>query len=174
MIHVSTLILRSSFWVLLLTLSTSLHAAMLHVDQANPNASDSAKGTLEQPFKTINAAAQIATKGDTVIVHPGVYREHVAPGKTGSGVTYISAVRHRAYIKGSDVWTPQWKPVADHEDVYVAPLEASLFTGRRNPFLRTISVSSKDKSTEARPVADDAAQWPITLGQLFVDGTELL
>ena len=170
MIHVSTLILRSSFWVLLLTLSTSLHAAMLHVDQANPNASDSAKGTLEQPFKTINAAAQIATKGDTVIVHPGVYREHVAPGKTDSGVTYISAVRHRAYIKGSDVWTPQWKPVADHEDVYVAPLEASLFTGRRNPFLRTISVSSKDKSTEARPVADDAAQWPITLGQLFVDG----
>lgn len=168
--QLSSLILRASFFACVLIMGTSLHAAMLHVDQANPNASDTAAGTLDAPFKTINAAAQIAVKGDTVIVHPGVYREHVAPGKTGSGVTYISAIRHKAILKGSDVWTPKWEAVAEHADVYVAPLDGKLFEGRRNPYLRTISVSSKDKSVEARPVADDATQWPITLGQLFVDG----
>lgn len=166
----TTLILRTCVLIALLTMGTSVHAAMLHVDQMNPNAADTAKGTLEQPFKTINAAAQIAVSGDTVIVHPGIYREHVAPGAKGSGVTYIAAVRHQAIIKGSDVWSPRWEAVKDQANVYVAPLDASLFAGRRNPYLRTISVSSKDKSVESRPVADDVAQWPLTLGQLFVDG----
>lgn len=36
-------------------------------------------GTLERPFRTIQAVANIARSGDTVTVYEGVYRECVNP-----------------------------------------------------------------------------------------------
>jgi hypothetical protein len=162
--------MRSMVLGLIVAMNGSVQAAMLHVDQHHPQASDTNDGSSDKPFKTINAAAQIAVSGDTVLVQPGVYREHIAPGKNGSGVTYISAKRHQAIVKGSDVWTPDWKPVADQTNVYIAPLDDALFAGRRNPYLRTISVSSKDKSSASRPIEEGVTDWPLSLGQLFVDG----
>ncbi len=170
MFKMKSLILRSTLLYLVLACCSTMQAAMLHVDQNHAKASDSNDGSTAAPFKTINAAAQVAVSGDTVLVHPGVYREHIAPGATGSGVTYISAKRHQAIVKGSDIWTPNWKPVEDQSNVYIAPLDDALFAGRRNPYLRTISVSSKDKSKASRPVEEGVTQWPLTLGQIFVDG----
>ncbi|MBY8968245.1 DUF1565 domain-containing protein, partial [Algiphilus sp. NNCM1] len=44
-----------------------------------PTGSDAACGDAEHPFATISKAAQMASPGDTVIVHEGVYREQVDP-----------------------------------------------------------------------------------------------
>ena len=40
-----------------------------------PTGSDAACGDAEHPFATISKAAQMASPGDTVIVHEGVYRD---------------------------------------------------------------------------------------------------
>jgi hypothetical protein len=50
--------------------------AQLHVSVTG---SDGADGSEQQPFATINHAAQVAQPGDTVVVHEGVYREWVSP-----------------------------------------------------------------------------------------------
>ena len=48
-----------------------------------PTGSDAACGDAEHPFATISKAAQMASPGDTVIVHEGVYREQVDPKRGG-------------------------------------------------------------------------------------------
>jgi len=48
------------------------------VNQKHRLASDENPGTAQRPLKTINAAAQIAQPGDTVLVRAGTYRERVA------------------------------------------------------------------------------------------------
>ncbi len=57
----------------------------LHVNNQSPRASDQSDGTLAQPFKTINAAAQVATPGTKVLIHSGTYRETVQPAMGGLG-----------------------------------------------------------------------------------------
>ena len=61
---------------LCLWISGNLAAKEYHV---SPQGSDADAGTLTQPFRTINRAAQLALPGDTVTVHEGVYREWVNP-----------------------------------------------------------------------------------------------
>ena len=57
----------------------------IHVDNKNPQASDENDGTASKPFKTINAAAQMATPGTRVLIHGGTYRETVQPAMGGLG-----------------------------------------------------------------------------------------
>lgn len=54
--------------------SVAVSAATLVVDQS---------GKEPGAFRTINEAAEKAGAGDTVLVYPGVYREHVAPVRGG-------------------------------------------------------------------------------------------
>lgn len=60
-----------------------------------PTGSDVACGDAEHPFATISKAAQMASPGDTVIVHEGVYREQVNPRRGGLSeherITYCGA-----------------------------------------------------------------------------------
>lgn len=68
-------------------------------------ASRSGSGSKSSPFKTINAAAQIALPGDEVIVAPGIYREHVNPKNSGTEelpIVYRSAERGKAVITGAE------------------------------------------------------------------------
>lgn len=55
----------------------------IHVDNQNSLASDENDGSALKPFKTINAAARIATPGTRVMIHKGVYRETVSPEQGG-------------------------------------------------------------------------------------------
>lgn len=43
----------------------------LHVDCNNPRASDYNDGSEDRLFKTINAAAQVATPGTRILIHEG-------------------------------------------------------------------------------------------------------
>ena len=68
--------------------------------------SDSNPGTAEQPFLTINKAAQQAHAGDVITVREGIYREWVKPLRGGKGedarITYRAAEGEDVRILGSE------------------------------------------------------------------------
>ena len=85
-------------------------ASVLHVATSG---SDTADGTEERPFRTINRAAGVAQPGDTVVVHGGEYREWVQPRAGGLSdsrrITYQAAPGEHVVIKGSErvrTWEP--------------------------------------------------------------------
>ena len=85
----------------------------IHVDNKNPRASDQNGGTISQPFKTINAAAQMATPGTRVLIHAGTYRETVQPAMGGLGpekmISYEAYQGEEVIIKAS-VEVKEFKP----------------------------------------------------------------
>lgn len=123
----------------------------LYVDCENPKASDSNDGTKEQPFKTIQAAADVATPGTHVWISDGVYRECVRPKKGGDGadsmICYEAVNKGKAIIKASEHVTEfapshQWSlwgfddPAGmsyDHIKIYEHKLSPDMFRGY-NPF----------------------------------------
>lgn len=68
--------------------------------------SDRNNGSAENPFLTIQRAADVAAAGDTVIVHEGEYREWVRPRNSGLSencrITYAAAEGEHVTIKGSE------------------------------------------------------------------------
>jgi hypothetical protein len=111
-------------------MSSELHVAL--------TGADSADGTAEQPFRTINRAAALAQPGDTVIVHGGEYREWVKPQRGGLSdlrrITYTAAPGEHVVIKGSEVVTG-WTQVDG--DVWTVALPNALF-GSFNPFAEEV------------------------------------
>ena len=94
---------------------------------------DANLGTAEQPFLTINHAAQLAVAGDTVTVHASVYREWVSPANGGTEdarIIYQSAGDGEVVISGAEQ-VKGWKN--EGGQVWSAEVGNSLFT-HRNPF----------------------------------------
>jgi len=81
----------------------------IHVNKNHPTADDSNAGSMDAPFKTIQAAAQLATPGTRVLIHGGEYREWVHPLYGGTDAEHM--VCYEAYgdgeviIKASEVVT---------------------------------------------------------------------
>ena len=103
-----------------------------YVDQ---KVSKSGNGEKTSPFQTIQEAAEIAGKGDQVLVAPGVYREHLKPRR--SGVTYRSLISRRAVISGAEPIGP-WKQSETNPNVWTARVDNRLF-GDWNPFAEEVS-----------------------------------
>ncbi len=106
-----------------------------------PTGSDAACGDAEHPFATISKAAQMASPGDTVIVHEGAYREQVDPKRGGLSeherITYCGAEGEaRPVIKGSEC-VRGWTELADHPHVWTVMLDNTMF-GDFNPFATPI------------------------------------
>ena len=62
-------------------------------------------GTFDQPFQTIQAAANVAQPGDTVFIRGGVYRETVVPPRSGTStqpITFQPYHGERVVIDGAD------------------------------------------------------------------------
>ena len=92
-------------------LSVCVQAREIHVAKTG---SDNNPVDAQQPFLTINKAAQVAQPGDIVTVHAGVYREWVIPARGGtsdkSRIIYRAAPDGAVAIKGSNQitgWTSQ-------------------------------------------------------------------
>ena len=163
---------------LLFALPLSLSARTLVVNNQSPAAGDSNPGTEARPLRTINAAAQLAEPGDTVLVSAGVYRERVVPSRGGSAeapVVYQAVPGQRVEVKGSEMWSAPWIPDKAHPRLSSSAIPNELFADLPNPYRTGISISGRDRRVRARPVAEDALAkpWPRTLGQVFVRGEPL-
>jgi hypothetical protein len=111
-------------------------ASVLHVATTG---SDTADGTAERPFRTINRAAGVARPGDTVVVHGGEYREWVRPRAGGLSdarrITYQAADGEHVVIKGSER-VRSWEP--DGATVWKAVIPNAVF-GAFNPYAEEIA-----------------------------------
>jgi len=95
-------------------------------------------GSERNPFLTIGKAASLALPGDTVIVHEGVYREHVDPRRGGLSevrrITYEAAHGEHVIIKGSEI-IKDWVLITGH--VWKVRLPNTFF-GDFNPYVETV------------------------------------
>ncbi|MGR3274501.1 right-handed parallel beta-helix repeat-containing protein [Acaryochloris marina NIES-2412] len=105
----------------------------LVVAQQQSSASDRNPGTENKPFRTINAAAQQAQPGDTILVHAGIYRERVIPPRSGNPdqpIVYEAAPGETVVLRGSEVWsaTPVSADASTTSSAYwEGPLPKQLF-----------------------------------------------
>ena len=99
--------------VLILVLAGVAWSGELIVDQKNARADDKNPGTLEAPFKTIQAALDKAQAGDTVQVRGGVYHEAVR-FKRGGAYASAAAIFDAAF--GPDI---QWLTLEAYKDEHV-------------------------------------------------------
>lgn len=107
----------------------------------------------KKAFRGINEAAKIAMPGDTILVRPGVYREHVAierGGLSGRPLTIKAETPGTVFLRGSEPWNPVWKK-DKQPGVFEASLPWDLFTSRSNPFMVKLCIWDKDKKELARP-----------------------
>lgn len=144
---------------------------VLVVDINNPNADDSNTGSIDKPFKTINAAAQKAQPGMTVLVREGLYRERVIPARSGKKdlpVVFMGVDRERVIVRGSEILKGEWTVSSSNPQVFELVYDPNIFSGNLNPFLRSISVGPNDSNIAARPTNDKIM--PYSLGQIFVNG----
>lgn len=98
---------RSCLALVLLTLLAS--AASAETYYVSPTGNDSWPGSLEQPWRTIQKAADTLVAGDTVYVRAGTYAERVFPlnsGAAGQFVTYAAYPGEAVTIDGTGLTVP--------------------------------------------------------------------
>ena len=109
------------------------------VNNRSADASDDNPGTAAKPLKTIQAAANRAQPGDTILVRAGTYREEVVPPRGGTSrqrpITYRAAPGEEVSIRGSERITT-WKDQGG--GVWRVELDTAFFKGY-NPFARPIA-----------------------------------
>ncbi len=154
-----------------------------HVACKNPNATDDGPGTEAQPFVTIGRAAMLLNPGEKVIVHEGIYRECVRPARGGESaekmIAYESAPGEDVYIRGSELWSPEFKPGEDWNfghlpsgvKVWTAELPEKWFVGY-NPFM-TMNFSSEYTTFTRDWSLDEIHLFMLRRGMIFVNGKPL-
>ncbi len=109
------------------------------VDRRAANAADENPGTRARPLRTIQAGANLAQPGDTVLVKAGIYREEVVPPRGGTSparpITYLAAAGEAVSVRGSERITT-W--VDQGEGVWMVELKTAFFKGY-NPFARPVA-----------------------------------
>lgn len=110
-------------------------AKTYYVNGSDARASDKNPGTEEQPFATINHAAQVLRPGERVIVAAGVYRERINPRRGGVSptqmISYEAAPGAPVILKGSRIFRESWLPSG--ASIWKARLKSDYFAGY-NPF----------------------------------------
>ena len=125
--------------------------------------SDQNIGTKQNPFATIQKAAEIAVAGDKVIVHKGEYREWVRPKNGGLNdscrIIFEAAKGEHVIIKGSEVITG-WEKIEG--SVWKVELPNEMF-GSYNPYKTKIEgdwlVSPKN--------------YDVHTGEIYLNGSSL-
>jgi parallel beta-helix repeat protein len=118
------------FYLLATSLAATAGTREWYVRQADPNASDTADGSVDHPLRNINAAAQLAQPGDTITVGAGIYHEWVSPARGGHDtgpIVYRSMPEHAAIVRGTDVFDAPWERVPNVPGVFAAPLPQAAF-----------------------------------------------
>jgi len=106
-------------------------AQTLHV---SPSGLDENIGSIECPLRSISEAARRAMPGDTILIHPGIYRERVDPPRGGTSescrITYQAVEPGKAEIRGSEI-VKGWE--REKGDVWKVEVPNTFFGGF-NPF----------------------------------------
>ncbi len=125
---------------------------------------DFAKGTIDEPFRTINHAAQIAAAGDTVKVFGGTYREWVSPLNGGvsdhNRIVYEPVEGEKAIIKGSEIITG-WEKVEG--TVWKKTLPNEMF-GEWNPYATELNGDWLE---------EPYFEYRIHLGDVYINGVSM-
>lgn len=161
--------------LIFLSMCASGETIVVSMSGNDRNAGDNAN-----PLRTISAAAKKAMPGDTVLVLQGVYRERVTPMRGGTPskrITYKAQPGKRVFIKGSEIWEPEWQ---NHGNgIFSGVPDDELFTDRSpeyvdgyNPF--KIKLSSTPWERDGKQEVDRGFGGDpnlfFTCGQVFVNG----
>lgn len=114
-----------------------------------PTGDDSNPGTLEQPWRTIQRAADTLVAGETVYIRAGVYEERVLPqnsGSTGQPITYAAYPGETVTIDGSSITLPDdlagLFEIAGRNDIRIT----SLRVVNAGPFANNAAILVSDSS----------------------------
>ena len=91
-------------------------AASATVYYVAPTGSNSNPGTEDQPWRTIQKAADTLVAGDTVHIKAGTYQERVVPqnpGSAGNIIVYTAYPGDTATIDGASISVPEWGGLFD-------------------------------------------------------------
>ena len=105
----------------------------------NAQAAGNGSGSKEDPFRTIQAAADAAKAGDIVCVLPGIYRESVSPrhaGTEGKPIVYVSEQPLQAVITGAEPLSG-WQRDEAHPGVWINRVSNELFESF-NPYTEVV------------------------------------
>jgi hypothetical protein len=120
-----------------------------------PTGDDGQPGTIDRPFRTIQAFADIALPGDTCYIRAGTYRETVTPARSGHAsapITYQAYPGETVTISGVDPVSGAWTQHSG--SIYrTTSMNWDLGTGRNQIFVDGVAM------IEARwPNTDDIMQ----------------
>jgi hypothetical protein len=158
--------------ITLLFIKSFANAKIIYV---SPKGNDSNPGTRAQPLRTISRGADLAQPGDTVYVLEGVYRERVAPprgGLPGKPIVYLAETGKKVYIKGSDIWKPNWSN--EGGGIYSATPDEKMFkdnTAIDGPNPYKIALSATPQNRDGSP--ENFVGPVYTLGQVFINDAML-
>ncbi len=153
-----------------------------HVARNHPDADDENPGTADKPFATIGPAAELLEPGQRVIVHEGIYREHVRPARGGEAddamIHYKAADGEDVHIRASEVWRPELRTSEGYrvpEDldppILMADMSGEMFGGY-NPFgLCNVPRAMMDYGWEWTP--EEFRRLFLRRGGIYIDGEPL-
>lgn len=130
------IISRTCCLIIFLILSCPAIAATENMQAAgkvyyvSPSGCDCNSGAKEEPFETIQYAADIMKPGDRCIIGEGIYHETVVPGRSGTEtapVKFMAAPGERVTVTGASPVT-EW--IRHSGNIWKAPMEWSL--GKNN------------------------------------------
>ncbi|KXX67047.1 T9SS type A sorting domain-containing protein [Flammeovirga sp. SJP92] len=113
-------ILTLFLWVCFSAISC---ATEIHVSK---NGDDANSGTSSSPYLTIQKAANVASAGDVVIIHEGIYRETVVPSKNGtegSPIVFKAAEGEKVIVSAGEL-IKSWTLMTDN--IYKANVSMTL------------------------------------------------
>jgi hypothetical protein len=107
--------------------STTCLAATYYVDKNHASASDANPGTQDQPWLTINQAAQTMLPGDITYIRSGTYNEQVVTERSGTStegyITFSAYTGEKPAIDGSGVTTGNNGIIVQHSYIKLRGLE---------------------------------------------------
>ena len=89
-----------------IVLLSGVQACLAGTIHVSPEGSDSGNGSADAPLRTLAKAAALAQPGDTVLIGDGIYRETLAPvrsGKPGAPITFKARPGTQPVVTGCDV-----------------------------------------------------------------------
>ena len=113
-------------YLIFMALPILVGATEIHV---SPKGNDANLGTIDKPFRTIQAAVNSMNPGDVCIVHNGTYRESIEMTKSGNAaapITIRAAKGEHPIISGLDILNLKWT-ATDKKGIYVADYKNSNF-----------------------------------------------